>query len=181
MIDRREFLAASCVAVGLAGRMTRTPAQAKSARVRVVGLKTDYIDRPMGVETLNPSLSWRLQSNERNVRQSAYRILVAKSESALKTERGDLWDSGKVPSRRSVAVPYRGRELTSRQRCFWCVQVWDKNDNASGWSDVSWWEMGLLDPVDWQAQWLAVEDAVAKADRLAGLRWIWGHYTGQHL
>ena len=34
--------------------------------------------------------------------------------------------------------------------------------------------MGLLDPKDWTAQWLAVEDAVAKADREAGLHWIWG-------
>jgi alpha-L-rhamnosidase len=34
--------------------------------------------------------------------------------------------------------------------------------------------MGLLEPADWTAQWLAAETPEAKADRLAGLHWIWG-------
>jgi alpha-L-rhamnosidase len=34
--------------------------------------------------------------------------------------------------------------------------------------------MGLLEPTDWTAQWLAAEDRVAQSDREAGLRWIWG-------
>ncbi|WP_158765815.1 alpha-L-rhamnosidase [Terricaulis silvestris] len=34
--------------------------------------------------------------------------------------------------------------------------------------------MGLIEPADWTATWLAAEDEVARADRRAGLHWIWG-------
>jgi alpha-L-rhamnosidase len=65
-------------------------------------------------------------------------------------------------------------QLISRQRCWWNVQVWDGKGQESSWSEPSWWEMGLLDPKDWTAQWLAVENEVMRADREADLRWIWG-------
>src|SRR5688572_24598539 len=94
-IDRREFLLASGATVGLSAFPIARP-QAKTNRVLVVGLKADYIDRPLGLENKHPRLSWRLESNQRNVRQSAYRILVAGSEDAVKAGQGDLWDSGKV-------------------------------------------------------------------------------------
>jgi alpha-L-rhamnosidase len=34
--------------------------------------------------------------------------------------------------------------------------------------------MGLVDSIDWTAQWLAVEDSIARADREASVKWIWG-------
>jgi alpha-L-rhamnosidase len=148
--------------------------QAKSDRLRVIGLQADYLDRPMGLENPNPRLSWRLESDERNVCQSAYRILVASDEEMLKARRGDLWDSGKIDSKKSIGIQYAGQRLASRQACWWSVQVWDETDRASPLSAASWWEMGLLDSMDWVAQWLEAEDPVAKADREAGLDWIWG-------
>ncbi|MGH8295873.1 MAG: family 78 glycoside hydrolase catalytic domain [Steroidobacteraceae bacterium] len=33
--------------------------------------------------------------------------------------------------------------------------------------------MGLLEPAAWQAQWLDIEDPEERADRAAGIRWIW--------
>ena len=123
-----------------------------AARVRVEGLKVDYTDRPLGLENCWPRLSWRLVSKERNVQQSAYRILVASSESALRAGRYDLWDSGKVESRKSFGIVYRGSPLVSRQRCWWAAQVWDEKKVPSELSQVSWWEMGLLSPKEWSAQ-----------------------------
>lgn len=146
----------------------------RRASVQISGLKTEYLDRPLGVEALRPRFSWRVESEERNVLQSAYRILVASDEEILNHGRGDLWDSGKVVSRKSVGVKYSGRPLASRQRCWWRVQVWDEKGGASAPSTSSWWEMGLLGADEWAAQWLAAEDTVARADRGAGLTWIWG-------
>jgi alpha-L-rhamnosidase len=151
--------------------------QLTPARVRVVGLRTDYLDRPVGLENLSPRLSWRLESDARNVRQSAYRIWVASSEELLKSGRADLWESGKIRSRKSLGISYQGLTLTSRQRYWWQVQIWDERNKASAPSEVSWWEMGLLNPQDWIAEWLAVEDSVSRADREAGLHWIWGMPT----
>jgi len=140
----------------------------------VGGLKADYLDRPMGLENPLPQLSWRLESDKRNVRQTAYRVLVSRSEAALQAGNGDLWDSGRVQSRKSFGIRYQGERLASRQRCWWRVQVWDEREVATEPSIPSWWEMGLLDQKDWTAQWLAAEDSVAKTDRETGLHWIWG-------
>ncbi|MBI4166538.1 MAG: family 78 glycoside hydrolase catalytic domain [Acidobacteria bacterium] len=175
-INRREFLIASGAAAGLTA-VAPSPLRAKTARVRVVGPKVDYIDRPLGLENLRPCFSWRLESDARNVRQSAYRVLVASSESLLQRGQGDLWDSGKISSRKSFGIAYKGQALQSRQRCWWRVQVWDQAGQPSDPSVVSQWEMGLLSPGDWTAQWLAVDDAVSKADRETPMRWIWGSTT----
>ncbi len=126
------------------------------------------------MESARPRLSWRLESDERNVRQSAYRILAASSEEALKAGRGDLWDSGKIRSGESFGIEYNGCELRSRERCWWNVQVWDEQGGAVTPSEMSGWEMGLLNSQDWSAQWLAVENAAGEAVRQAGLQWIWG-------
>src|SRR5262245_15622346 len=142
-INRRRFLAASSATAGVAA-LKPTFAHATPPRVRVVGLKVDYLDRPIGLENRRPLLSWRLESDARNVRQSAYRILVASDEALLRAGRGDLWDSGKIESKKSFGIPYRGRELTSRQRCWWSVRIWDDKRTAYESGEVSGWEVGLL-------------------------------------
>jgi len=174
-IDRREFLIGSGAVAGLAA--ASNPLRAKATRVRVADLKVDYLESPLGLENLRPQLSWRLESPERNVRQSAYRIWVASAQSMLARGQGDLWDSGKVSSPRSFGVVYEGQALQSRQQCWWRVQVWDQAGVASEPSVIGGWEMGLLSPGDWEAQWLAVDDAIAKADRETRLEWIWGAST----
>lgn len=146
---------------------------------RVMDLKADYIDRPLGSENPHPQLSWRLESSKRNVQQVAYRVIVASSEEILALGRGDLWDSGRVNSSSSFGIEYQGSALTSRQRCWWRAFVWVEDSQLYTESDASWWEMGLLDPKDWIAQWLAVEDSVGEADRDAGLNWIWGDESSE--
>src|SRR5262249_7266859 len=34
---------------------------------------------------------------------------------------------------------------------------WDAKDNASGWSEPAFWEMGLLEPSDWKVDWIEPE------------------------
>jgi alpha-L-rhamnosidase len=101
-----------------------------------------------------PRLSWIVESDENGQAQSAYRITAATSEAALTAGMPDLWDSGKVVSDETVHIRYAGRELRSSQRVYWQVQVWDRDGIAAGASDVAWFETGLLEPGDWQAQWI---------------------------
>lgn len=171
--DRRQFLLGSGAAAGLAV-VRPVPALAGLARGRVTSLKVDYLDQPLGLENTHPVFSWRLESTQRNVSQSAYRLNVASSLEALQAGKADLWDTGEVRSRRSFGIAYSGRPLTSRERVWWAVQVWDERSQPWPRSDPAWWEMGLLDSKEWVAQWLAVEDGVARVDREAGLHWIWG-------
>jgi alpha-L-rhamnosidase len=53
-------------------------------------------------------------------------------------------------------VAYAGPELTSGQRISWQVRVWDGKDQASAWSELGFWQMGLLADEDWTAQWISL-------------------------
>jgi alpha-L-rhamnosidase len=126
-----------------------------SKSMRVQRLRCEYRDKPLGIDHPAPRLSWTLESSVRGQKQTAYRVLVAHSMEALQTDRGDLWDSGKVESSQSINIIYAGDALISGQRCFWKVKVWDKNGGSSDWSDPSFWEMALLDAGDWKGRWIS--------------------------
>lgn len=120
-----------------------------------IHLRCEYLENPLGIDTRRPRLSWVLESPENGQRQTAYRLTAATSEAALLADTPDLWDSGEVQSAESVHISYAGAALRSRQRCFWRVQVWDRGGKPAGVSEVAWFEMGLLEPEDWQAQWIS--------------------------
>ena len=121
-------------------------------------LRVEYCENPLGIDAHTPRLSWQLASSERGQKQTAYRVLVASSLDLLKGGQGDLWDSGKVASDQSIQVHYAGKPLVARQNCFWKVQIWDKDGQASAWSSVALWEMGLFRVGDWNdAHWIRLE------------------------
>ena len=64
------------------------------------------------------------------------------------------------------------RSLNQRKRYYWTVRVWDAAGKASGWASPAWWEMGLLDPSDWRAKWIASPNLEEATDR-AAIHWIW--------
>ena len=152
----RRFLAARFLAAGallLAASIGLAPLPVR-AGMNVGLLRCESRVNPLGVDDLKPRLSWMLQSGDRNQKQSAYRVLVASSETSLTEGRGDVWDSGKVTGSDTVEIVYAGVPLRSGQRCFWKVQVWDQDGHLSRWSEANWWEMGLLASSDWSGQWL---------------------------
>ncbi|MEJ5169873.1 MAG: family 78 glycoside hydrolase catalytic domain, partial [Fimbriimonadales bacterium] len=143
--------------------------------ISIGSLRCEHLEDPLGVEAASPRLSWKIRCGDpqrRGIRQTAYQIQVATSRAALEANQPDLWDSGRVASDRGVLVPYGGRPLRSAQRCFWRVRAWDENRQASAWSDVAEWTMGLLEPDDWRARWIGRERPL-KPRSLAGSAWIW--------
>ncbi|GLY98631.1 rhamnosidase [Actinoplanes sp. NBRC 103695] len=118
-------------------------------------LRVGNVATPLGIDDPRPALSWRLRSGKRGDRQTAYRVLVASRPELLARRSADIWDSGRVDSAASVAVPYAGPALTSARRYYWTVQAWDVNGRPSPPSPVSWWETGLLDATAWSgARWI---------------------------
>jgi alpha-L-rhamnosidase len=165
----------SCVALLVIAPRLCSVSEAASARaakplLTVEQLRCEGWTNPLGVDTATPRLSWRLQATHpiaRGVRQSAYQILVASSAKALGQDAGGLWDSGKVSSDETFAIAYAGKPLTSSQRVFWKVRVWDQAGTPSAWSPASEWTMGLLSPDDWQgARWIALADTNAPSQLL---------------
>ena len=125
-----------------------------SDQLQPAQLRCEHLTNPLGLDIAQPRLSWIVESGRRGQRQTAYQVLVAGSADALAADRGDLWDSGKVATGRSLGVAYGGRALASGERAWWKVRVWDADGRPSGYSEPAWWEMGLLERSAWQGQWV---------------------------
>ena len=125
------------------------------SELRPVGLKCEYRVDPLGIGERSPRLSWALESEGRNQRQSAYRILVAGNEEDLEAEKNLLWDSGRVESGRTIGVEYEGEALRSGSQCVWKVRVWDGANNLSPYSRPAVFDVGLLEKSDWEGAWIS--------------------------
>ena len=132
--------------------------QADSTSLNALALRCEYRQNPLGIDEAEPRLTWRVASDERGQKQTAYQILVASSLEALVRDEGDLWDSGKVPSRRTTFIEYEGKPLVSGQACHWKVRSWDRDGVASDWSPPASWSMGLLQDSDWSAKYISYRD-----------------------
>ena len=147
-----------------------------SSTLLATHLRCEYLTNPLGIDVAQPRLSWVLEPGNGTLRaqsQSAYRIVVASSAGGLATDRGDLWDSGKIASDQTIGLMYAGKRLHSKHQYFWKIQVWDEKDRPSGWSETSSWSMGLLDKSEWAAKWISAPDAVTtsqdEADAMRGV------------
>ncbi|OGF46089.1 MAG: hypothetical protein A2452_01540 [Candidatus Firestonebacteria bacterium RIFOXYC2_FULL_39_67] len=116
-------------------------------------LRCEYLKNPLGVEETKPRLSWQIADERKGACQTAYQIVAASSPEGLEYK-PDLWDSGKIRTDKCLDIVYAGKELNSRRRIFWRVRVWDHKGEVSEWSEVAWFEMGLLKLSDWKAKWI---------------------------
>jgi alpha-L-rhamnosidase len=150
-----------------------------SARAIGVGqLRCEYLKDPLGIDALQPRLSWILKADNaaRGQGQSAYQIVVARNLNELEANQGDLWDSGQVNSAQSIQVRYAGKTLASEQECFWKVRVWDEQDKISAWSQPARWTMGLLNPSDWHGTWIGLDEPAGSRTAknvLGDAQWVW--------
>jgi len=143
-----------CLLLGMAALPMSSRA---AAGIVPTALRCEYRVNPLGLDETSPRLTWRVESDERGAKQSAYRILVASSAALLKDNTGDLWDSGKVASSDTINIAYAGKPLASRQQCFWKVCVWGA-DGEAGWSEPASWTMGLLQSDEWKADYISFRD-----------------------
>lgn len=135
------------------------------AQVSVTNLLCENETNPLGMDITQPRFSWQLVSDQRNVSQSAYEIRVANTPYNLKRNKQLIWNSGKVASGQSIFIPYNGSALQSAKKYYWQVRIWDSKGKPTAWSAPASFEMGLLQPTDWKAQWIGVgytEDTVLR-------------------
>lgn len=109
-------------------------------------LRTEYREEPVGLETPTPRFSWQMDSNRKGAAQTAYELLLQLPDGST------VWDSGRIDSDKSVAVPYSGPSLKENTRYSWSVKVWNEKGRIlqsgtahfttglmdSGWSGAEW-------------------------------------------
>ena len=122
--------------------------------MRAIHLRTEYLDRPLGLGIAAPRLSWHCEGG---VKQTAYQIIAKRRDETV-------WDSGKVSSSCMMHIAYEGAVLKSRDRVDWSVTLWDEND-VPGEAAETWFELGLLESGDWQAKWISGDYKPQKRNR----------------
>ncbi|HXS07059.1 MAG TPA: family 78 glycoside hydrolase catalytic domain [Rhizomicrobium sp.] len=140
---------AAAMLLGFAGM--GSPVQA-AGDLTLAALRVEAQENPVGIDARTPRFSWQTQSQARGMRQAAYEIQVTDCGSGQAANR--IWTSGKVSSDQSTQLSYGGPSLQSRKRYCWQARVWDTKGRQSDWSAPAYWEMGLLSPRDWSADWI---------------------------
>ncbi len=126
-----------------------------NTHISVKNLRTEYLENPLGIDEKKLRFSWQIASSGRNIRQTAYQVQAA--QTAHQSRKGNLFAVGtraRLPRTARLSIQYKGPEPQSRQRYLWHVRVWDQDNQPSDWSEMAWWEMGLLEEKDWSADWI---------------------------
>lgn len=110
-----------------------------------INLKTEHLKNPLGIDKKRPYLTWNCEDGKR---QTAYEIQAYCDDKPV-------WCSGRVEGSHMHAF-YEGK-LSSRQRIYWKIRLWDETDTVGEWSEMQWFEMGLLSASDFKAKWINPE------------------------
>ncbi len=117
--------------------------------VSVSWLRVENMESPLGIDTSKPRFSWNLLSDKQDVRQTAYQIIVS-------TDKGEVWNSGRVESDQQLWVPYGGEPLKRATQCMWKVKVWT-TAGETDWSSEECFGIGLLKESQWSGRWIGLE------------------------
>ena len=126
----------------------------KTSPFYLAELKCENLIDPLGIDNVTPHFSWKLKGDGWKGGQTYYEIQVASDSILLVQDKADLWNTGKLKSKTSVMVPYRGKTLTSRSLCYWRVRVWDAKKQASSWSPVARFGVGILDQSQMKGEYI---------------------------
>jgi alpha-L-rhamnosidase len=139
---------------------------APGGTLRPSALTVNGLADPVGVDPDDCSFAWALHASGRAVAQTAFRIVVRRTDPA---QHGLAWDTGTVLSARQAFVAYGGPSLTADAAYEWTVQP---RGPAGRWGPVSAPARftTALRAADWAAQWLQPAGDSQQPDRVTYLR-----------
>lgn len=106
-----------CISILFLGGCSNT-----ASSCSVEDLTVNYRTNPLSIDE-NPVFSWKLMDTTQGQKQTAYTIVLSDTKDNL-DKKNYIWDSGKVESDISVAIPYTGEALAPETRYYWKVIVW---------------------------------------------------------
>lgn len=122
-------------------------------------LTVEYLNNPVGMDIQKPRFSWKIISDQRDIVQTAYQIIVSDKEKGIGNENSTLWDSGIMNSNRTVNIEYGGKTLESNKNYYWKVKVWLDSENDIL-SNTAQFTTGILNEHEWHAKWITTEEEI---------------------
>ena len=115
-------------------------------------IKIDYLHCPMGVTRL-PQLGWVIESDRKNIKQTAYYLQIALDKDFSHI----IKDSGWIEEGESAHIFVQDMTLQSAKKYFVRVKIVDNYDEKSSWSEPAYFVTGLVQPDHWQASFITGE------------------------
>ena len=133
---------------------------------QIYGVTCEHVEHPINLTVKQPRFGWKLASDQKNARQSAYQIQVREEGGQA------VWDSGLVCSAQTGEISYKGDELHSLSRYVVTIRSWgttgnadlenevqkaESEKNAAGefvCEEVSEFETGFMENAEWKARWI---------------------------
>lgn len=150
----------------LLGKASSFPYFQESSDCTLAALKCEYLSDPIGIDSLHPRLSWRMEDVRDGACQTAYQIYVGtdfqlisqiepdSADTVNPSDKSIMWNSGKVSSSIS-RVRYQGQILQPFTCYFWKIIIWDKDEKLVTPSPVAHFEMGMMDASNWKGIWIS--------------------------
>lgn len=110
-------------------------------------IQCEHMCRPLTVTAEKPRFSWEWDTDESQVHQSAYQIIVRKEDGAV------VWDSAKTAGRNTTDIEYAGQQLESRCRYLYQITAWDQKGREVK-SGQEYFETAFLREEDRKAGWI---------------------------
>ena len=125
---------------------------AKNMQCLPVELRTEHLEKPIGLDVSNPRFSWMVQDSRQGAKQKGYQIYVDTDSIAVLKEISCFWTTGKQ-DKDDILVTYAGGKLKPQTRYYWKVNIWDKNGKMSS-SAITFFETGMMGMENWQGAWI---------------------------
>ncbi len=117
----------------------------------VTNLRAEDYHNPVGIDKSKIHLSWNLESEQRGVMQTSYRVEIA-TDAAFGNV---VWQSGMVNSDESVFVEMQGFEPAAETRYYWRVTVSDNKGQTATSTEKAYFETGLMKADAWNStRWI---------------------------
>ena len=125
----------------------------ENTKLKVTELRCCNLVNPEGIE--NPSLGWKIKTQEQGVVQTAWEIQIASSNKLLEKGKADVWNSEKQLSDKQFDIIPEGTVFDETGKYFWRVRIWDANGTMSSWSEPASFSIGLLNENSWAGKWIS--------------------------
>lgn len=117
--------------------------------MKIYDLRTEYERNARFLFEKKPRFSWKIESDDKAVKQVSYQLSVKKTDDGNET----VWESGLVLSDQSVHVEYAGIPLESESEYGISLQVTDNHGNVAAGEGT--FSTTVLEPSSFTAQMIA--------------------------
>ena len=113
-----------------------------------IDLQCEHLIEPLGIDSKNPRLKWKMCDDENGARQTAYRLIVKDNTGTI------IWDTKKVASDKMLVV-YDGAALKPFTKYKWSVTIWGNGNKLYTQSPEASFETGMMKTTNWMGQWIS--------------------------